>query len=512
MIQVSAKGSLILVLGQMGSTLISAIGTILIARILGSTYFGVISIAYIPVNIALLLLNNGIGSAIIKYLAENRYEENKQSLRKIVLAGFTVNVVIGLLASISLYLLAGYIANQVFQIAELTQLIKILSVSVLAQSLLNTSYAVFVGYERMEIRSIVSMLYSVLKSVIGPVLVFLGYGVVGAAYGHTLPYLAAGIAAVFLVILLSRGEPSTSPNSFFHYVLLISRYSYPLFFSSLLSGSLNQILYFILPFYVSASIMGNFSAATNFSVLVTLFTTPLSTATFPLLSKLKPDDGVLEFVFQSIIKYESMIVFPVAAAVFALSGHLVEILYGATYPSTPFFIQILMLNYLFIGLGGNVVGNLLNSQKETKVTFQMTLIYLLIGAPMGLLLIPRLGVVGFQVTQMLAPKLGLFYALWWIKSRYRISVDMNTTFKITVSTLIGFTSCIIITNLIDVNPWAELMLGGGVLAVSYLLSILLTRALTRKNVEDIHRIAAEYKIMKRIVDPIFEVLFRLSKN
>ena len=150
MIQVSAKGSLILVLGQMGSTLIGAIGTILIARILGSTYFGVISIAQIPVNIALLLLGNGVGSAMIKYLAENRREENKQSLRNIVLAGFSINVVIGLLASIILYLLAGYIANQVFQIAELAQLIKILSFSVLAQSLLNTSNAVFVGYERME--------------------------------------------------------------------------------------------------------------------------------------------------------------------------------------------------------------------------------------------------------------------------------------------------------------------------------------------------------------------------
>jgi O-antigen/teichoic acid export membrane protein len=511
MIQVSAKGSLILVLGQMGSTLISAIGTILIARILGSTFFGVISIAQIPVNIFLLLLNNGVSSAMIKYLAENRHTEQLQNLRKIMLAGFSINVVIGLLASISLYMLAGFLANQVFQIAELAQLIQILSVSVLAQSLLNTSYAVFVGYERMGIRSIVSMLYSVLKSVIGPVLVFLGYGVVGAAYGHTLPYYATGIVAVFLVILLSRGEPSSS-NSFFHYVLLISRYSYPLFFSNLLSGSLNQVFHFILPFYVSASTMGNYSAAANFSVLVTLFTTPLSTATFPLLSKLKPDDSVLEFVFQSIIKYESMVVFPVAAAVFALSGHLVEILYGVTYPSTPFFIQILMLNYFFIGLGDTVAGNLLNSQKETKMTFRMTLLYILIGAPIGFLLIPRLGVVGFQITQLLAPKLGLFYALWWIKGKYRISVDIDSTFKITVSTMIGFTSCIILTNLIDVNPWVELILGGGVLAVSYLLSILLTGALTRKNVEDIHNITAKYERMKRITDPIFAVLYRLSKK
>ena len=73
-------------------------------------------------------------------------------------------------------------------------------------------------------------------------------------------------------------------------------------------------------------------------------------------------------------------------------------------------------------------------------------------------------------------------------------------------------TAIVIINIIDVNPWVELMLGGGVLAVSYLLSILLTGALTRKNVEDIQSIAAEYEGMKRIVDPIFAVLYRLTKN
>ena len=49
MIQESAKGSMILIMGQMVATLISAIGTIIIARVLGSTSYGIVAIAQVHV-------------------------------------------------------------------------------------------------------------------------------------------------------------------------------------------------------------------------------------------------------------------------------------------------------------------------------------------------------------------------------------------------------------------------------------------------------------------------------
>ncbi|MHA1543093.1 MAG: oligosaccharide flippase family protein, partial [Candidatus Hodarchaeales archaeon] len=114
MIQESAKSSVILIIGQMVSTLVSAIGAILIARILGSTSYGVISIANIPVSISMMLINNGVSNAIINYLVEARQEENEENIFSIILTGYIINVTIGLITTIGLYLLSGYLANQVF--------------------------------------------------------------------------------------------------------------------------------------------------------------------------------------------------------------------------------------------------------------------------------------------------------------------------------------------------------------------------------------------------------------
>ena len=80
MIQTYAQGTFILVLGKMASALISAIGVILIARFLGPTRFGILSIAQIPVSIALIFITNGVASSIITFTAEQRHRGEDQTI------------------------------------------------------------------------------------------------------------------------------------------------------------------------------------------------------------------------------------------------------------------------------------------------------------------------------------------------------------------------------------------------------------------------------------------------
>ena len=259
-------------------------------------------------------------------------------------------------------------------------------------------------------------------------------------------------------------------------------------------------------------IIGNYSAATSFSALIGFFMMPLNTTTFPLLSKLKPTDSVFEYVFQNIIKYEALIVFPITVGVIALSDHLIKLLYGPSYIIAPFFLQIFMLSYFFIGLGDSVTINLLNSQKETTVTLRKTLIYIFFGAPMGAFLIPRFGVVGFQITNIIAPQIGLIYALRWIRRNYKISVDYKSTFKIFFSSIIGFLSCKIITDLISMNLFIELVIGGSLMIFSYTGMILFTGALSKKNIEDINSITRKNKKFGNLIDPILGILLKLSRS
>jgi O-antigen/teichoic acid export membrane protein len=508
MIQETAKGSAILIIGQMASTAISALGSILVARLLGSTSYGLITIANIPVNIAMMSLNNGIRPALINHIVENRVKGDHEKITSTILAGFTINLSVGLVVTILLYTLSGYLSTQVFNNPELEQIIKILSLMVLSQATYTTASGVLVGLEKMTQRSLVNIFYSLLKTIIGPALVFLGYGIIGASIGYSVPFFLSGLFAMVYVNL--KGVKTVIPH-IDDFRSLIS-YSSPLFGSNLIASGIYQVLNFILPFYVSAALIGNLGAARSFTVLISFFLVPISTATLPLLSKLRPEEGVFEFVYQNIIKYETMIAYPVSAAVIALSGQMVEILYGGDYAYASVYIQLLMLGYFFIGFGDTVNNTLLNSQKYTNVILHWRLIYLAVGVPLGFILIPRYGVIGFQVTTLIAPRVGLLYTIWWVRKNMNIKLDVENTVKILFSAILGYVGGKLVLILVTLGPWFELILGGVTIALVYLISIILTGALTAKNIRDIKSITDQIKSTRKITDPVYMQLLRIAKE
>ena len=162
--------------------------------------------------------------------------------------------------------------------------------------------------------------------------------------------------------------------------------------------------------------------------------------------------------------------------------------------------------------GSTVTNTLLNSQKQNKIILRWRLFYLATGIPLGVLLIPRYGILGFQATTIIAPNVGILYAIWWTRKNLHIKLDVGNTLKILVSTIIGYISCQTVLSLVDLNPWFELILGGTTLAITYMITIMLTGALSAKNINDIKTITDRYQPTRWILDPILSQLLRIAKE
>jgi stage V sporulation protein B len=508
MIEDSAKGGLILMLGQITSNLINALGVIIIARILGSSSYGLISIANIPIRFSLLFIRNGVSNALINFIAEDRHHNNGENLSSIVYSGFLINITIGFVASLMLFLSAGYMANNFFSLPEISQLIRILSITTLAQALLNTSMSVLIGFERMDHRNLVTISFSFLKSLIGPILVYAGLGITGAAIGKSTPIIFAGFLGILLVFLNLRRFHFTTLEA--KYFRSIFDYSFPLFISTLFSGMFIEALNFLLPLYVLPSAIGSYHAATNFTVLLSLILVPISNSMFPLLSKLDPNNGVFESVYRNIIKYEAIAAYPVAAIIIISASRMINVLYGPDYFPAISYVRILMLNYFFIGLGSGVNNLIIKSQKRTDIQLKTTLIYLLVGIPMGFYSIPRYGIIGFLFTTIFAPKLGLFYSTIWIRNNLRLTYDYISTFKIAISTSLSYFASIVFFKFFSSNVWLELIFGGSIFLLIYLILILYTKTLTKKNILDIKRITDKNKLGRIIGGIVYNLLLKVK--
>ena len=515
MVRQSARGSLILLLGQVISTIVAAVGSILVARFLGSTSYGQVTIAMIPISIANLFRDLGVTSALIKYIAQYRSEKKTAEIRIFMRTGLLLNSAGGSLLSLITFFLSGFLATDVFHQPELKILIEVASANLFANSLLTTSQSIFVGFERMEFRSLTLIIQSVLKSFLAPVLVLLGYGVFGAVLGNTAPFIVTGILGITIVAFafMKDGAPSGGALSHIQACRMLLSYGYPLFLSSLFSGALSQLYNFLMAVYVDAYMIGNYKAATNFYVLIAFLTVPIATVLFPLFSKIDAgEDSVLRLVFQNAVKYAALVTVPVTAALIVLSHQLVQIIYGNSYQFAPLLLRLYIINYLFVGIGNITVGNFLNGQGKTRVTFLRNLLNLGIGVPLSVILIPRFGIVGLLLTMIIVPKPGFFFALWWIRKNFGFTINWDSSAKIYVSAGLASFLAYYLLAATNFRDWVDLLLGGGLFIMTYSLLVPLIGALERVDIQNLRNIMSALGPIAPLFNLFLALVERLTRE
>ena len=201
MAKVSAKGSFHLLWGLVISTVISAIATIFIARLLGSDLYGLYGIALITPNLIGIFRDWGINSAMVRYTAQFQTEDRASEVRSIIISGIIFEIALGIALSAVSFALSGYLAVNVFHRPEITSLIQIASISILAGGLINAATAALTGIEKMELNSVMLICQSIIKTAIMITLVVLGLGTSGAVLGYTIAMVLAGLIGVALVWL-----------------------------------------------------------------------------------------------------------------------------------------------------------------------------------------------------------------------------------------------------------------------------------------------------------------------
>ena len=271
------------------------------------------------------------------------------------------------------------------------------------------------------------------------------------------------------------------------------RYGLPLSISAILGGFLPQVYNFMMAIYCSDSAIGNFQAAVNFTVLITFFTTPIATVLFPAFAKLKPEKEMetLRSVFQFSVKYAAMLTIPVTVMIMALSKPLVFAIVGTEWCDAPFFLTLYSISFLYSGLGNLSLGNFLNGQGETKVTMKLSLISLVIGLPLSLMLIPMFGITGVIVTTLVAGIPSLVVGLWWIKRHFVATIDWISSTKVLLASVIAAVITHIIVSQLNFQYWVELVAGGIIFLMVYLVTAPLIRAVDENDINNLREMLSD---------------------
>ena len=491
MAKVSAKGGFNLLWGLVASTVISAVGTIFITYILGAEKFGLYSIALIGPTLIATFRDWGVNSAIIKYSAQYNAENNTK-IRSIFVSGLVFELILGVSLSILSFGLSSFLASSLHR-PTIVPLIKIASFFILTGALINTATAAFTGMERMHLYSVTLIIQSIVKTVLIVGLVLLGFGTLGAITGFTTASVIAGVAGILLMWTIYRSLPKSigSKMEIITTIKTMLQYGLPVSIGTILSGFLTVFYSYILAIYVTNNaIIGNYNLAVNFSILITFFATPVTTMMFPAFSKLdfKKDHETLKNIFQYSVKYASLIVVPIAALVIALAQPGIGTIYQNRYSDAPLFLALLSVTYLYTAFGSLSAGNLLNGQGFTKYNMYLSLLTVLIGFPVGFLLISIYGVIGLIVSALTVSLPSLFISLRFIRKRFGVSVDWVSSAKILFSSAV---TAVLTYGLIYLLPFSSplrLVIGVIAFAVIFVAATIVTRTIDRSDFTSLREI------------------------
>jgi O-antigen/teichoic acid export membrane protein len=511
MARVSVKGGFNLLWGLVASTVISSLGTIFAANLLGDSNYGLYTIALAAPNLISTFRDWGVTAAMVKYTAQYNAEDKAANIRSIFSGGILFETVLGLVLAAVAFLLSDFLAG-LYSLPNIAPLIEIASFTVLTGALFSTAQAAFTGMEKMELNSIALIVQAIIKTTVVPALVIFGLGPLGAVIGFALASLIAGLVALLLMWWLYKNLPKPTNNTLEIRATVKTMFNYglPLSIATIIATFQTQFYSFILPIFVAPDLIGNYGVATAFVVLITFFAIPVSTMLFPAFSKLDPqkDHEALKNVFQYSIKYASLLVVPAAAVVMALAKPGVSILFP-DFSAAPQFLALLAIHYLYVVFGNLSVGNLINGQGQTKFHLRLSLITFGIGLPLSIVLISRFGILGLIVTTLTASIPSLIVALRWLKKQYDVTVHWESSAKILLSgctasaITYAFISQLAFSNLI------ALVAGAIVFLFIFLTTIILTGAVTRNDIDTIRETMATLGPLAGLANSVLNIIEKL---
>lgn len=319
-------------IGRFSTQGISFVISILLARILSPSDYGVVGMIGIFMAIAQTFIDSGFGSALIR---------KKDCSDEDYSTAFYFNVVVGLVCYLILFLAAPLIAN-FFDTPILKDIVRVLSINLFINSLSIVQSAKLTAAVDFKSQAKVSLVATIVSGCIGLAMAYSGFGVWSLVYQS----VSLSIVRTILFWLVTKWRPTR----------VFSKQSFKYLFgfgSKILSASLLHTIYsnlttiLIGKFYTSKD-LGYYSRGESLATLPSSnITSILQSVTYPILSKIQDDDERLIQVYRKYIRMTSMIIFFGMCLLAALAKPFILTLLTDKWSNSVIYLQVFCFALMF---------------------------------------------------------------------------------------------------------------------------------------------------------------------
>ena len=311
---------------------ISFVFSMLIARMLLPSDYGVIAMLGIFMAVSQCFIDSGFGTALVR--KNDRTEEDFCTV-------FYFNIAVACIGYALLFFASPYIAS-FYNLPLLESVTKVWGLNLIISSLSGIQSAQLTIAIDFKSRAKISVITTLFTGVVGLWLAYRGYGV----WALVFQALSSNILSIILLWFTVRWMPKLifSWKSFKELFSFGSK----LLASSLLDTVYNNIYPIVIGKFFSASSLGVYSRADSLSQFPSSnLTGVLQSVTFPVLSTIQDDEARLSNAYRRFLRLSAFVVFPLMVGLSAVADPFIRLALTDKWEGAIYLLQILCFSLMW---------------------------------------------------------------------------------------------------------------------------------------------------------------------
>jgi stage V sporulation protein B len=380
------RGAAILTAAGIIVKCMGAVNRIFLSRLLGGEGIGLYQMAYPVYQTAISVATAGLPVAISILAAEKIAKGDFGGVRKVFWQSFVLTALLGLAASLGLYVLAGFfIANGIVRDERAYLSIAALSPAIFFVAILAAFRGFFQGFQNMKPPAVSQILEQGVRvaSMLAAAVFFLPlgieYGAAGASFGAAAGAFAAAIYLGWLSLKqlssLKKGRGKEKSHQIFFRLLKLA---VPVSLANLMLPITASIDLFVVPFRLEAAgytvaaateLYGYLTGmAASLISLPTILTAAMAASIVPAVSEAVAKGDLLRLKKEAaeIFSLTALAMFPCAAGLYFLAYPIAKLLYGSF--GAGGCIEVMAAGVVFLGFG-QVSTGILQGMGHTLLPF-----------------------------------------------------------------------------------------------------------------------------------------------
>lgn len=491
------KGTTILFIGTFLGMFLAFVSRILMARYLTVAEYGMFSIGYAILSIAIMFSLLGLDHGVIRQIGFYRGKRDLKKVRMIVYSAIQISFIISVAVFLLLFISSDFIALNLFHDANVAPILRILSIGIPFLALIMIFVSIYVGFEKATVKTYFQdLLINIIFILFLISILILNLSFINVIYGYVLSIIITFLLITIFIMKISPLKLGKKPMSISHMRKELLIFSLPLLAVKMYAMIMAWTDTIMLGYYRGVDDVGKYNAALLIARAVPIVLSCMMYIYIPIISKLHSQGQSREIkrTYAITTKWVFFVTFPFFLVVILFPKASLNFLFGTRYTGAYLSLQILAFGFfvhVFLGLNSST----LLSLGETRFLMWSSIISTIVNIILNITLIFWMGIIGAA----LATALSLIFIniLISIKCyrKYDIHPFTRNYLKPILASILAIFPVYLISKYLSgiIYIWM-LPLLFILFLILYCLSILFTKSFDREDVMIIHMIESKLHI------------------